>query len=51
MSLNVGKRTLDHVRPVKIQTSLRIRAVSLESSLGAFRIAKEAKFPHVANED
>ena len=34
MSRNVRKRTFEHVRPAKIQISLRIRAVWSESSLG-----------------
>ena len=44
MNRNVRKRTLGYVRPAKIQISLRIRAVWSESLLGAFRIAKDAKF-------
>ena len=43
---NVRKRTFGHVRPAKIQISLRIRAVWSESSLSAFWIAKDAKFVH-----
>ena len=35
----------------KIQISLRIRAVWSESSLGAFWIAKDAKFLYADNED
>ena len=50
-SRNVRKRTFGHVRPVKIQISLRISAVWSESSLGAFRIAKDAKFLYADNED
>ena len=50
MSLNVRERTVWHGRPAKIQISLRIRAVWSESSLGAFRIAKDAKFVHADNE-
>ena len=42
MSRNVWKRPFGHVRPAKIQISLRIRAVWSESSLGAFWIAKDA---------
>ena len=38
------------MRPAKIQTSLRVRVDWTESSLGAFRIAKDAKFLHVDNE-
>ena len=48
MSHNVKERTVGHTRPAKIQISLRIRAVWSESSLGAFRIAKDANlFLHV----
>ena len=45
MGNNVRKRTLVHVRQVKIQISLRfrIRAVWSESSLAAVLIAKEQK--------
>ena len=46
MSRNVRKRTFGDVRPAKIQISLHIRAVWPESSLGAFWIAKDAKFLH-----
>ena len=42
-SPNVRKRSFRNVRPAKIQISLRIRAVWSESSLGAFRIARDAK--------
>ena len=35
---------------MKIQIGLRIRTVWLESSLGAFRIAEDAKFLHVETE-
>ena len=42
-SRNVRKRSFGNVRPAKMQISLRIRAVSSESSLGAFRIARDAK--------
>ena len=51
MSRDVRKRTFKHVRPVKIQISLRIRAVWSESSLPAFWIAEDAKFHYVDNED
>ena len=51
MSRNVQKRTLVHVRPAKIQISLRIRAVWSESSLGVFWIAKDANFLHADHED
>ena len=39
------------VRPAKVKISLRIRALCPESSLGIFRIAKDAKFLHADNED
>ena len=45
------KRTLGHVRPSKIQISLHIRAVWLNSLLGAIWIAEDAKFLHADNED
>ena len=48
---NARQRTFGHVRPAKIQISLRIRAGWSESSLGAFWIAKDAKFLHADNED
>ena len=51
MNRNVRKRTFGHVRPVKIQISLRIRAVWSESSLGAFWIAKDEKSSHADNGD
>ena len=51
MSHNIRKGTFEHVRPVKIQIRLRIRAVGSESSLGAFWIGKDAKFLHADNED
>ena len=44
-------RKVLHVRPAKIQISLRIRAVWSESSLGAFCIAEDAKFVHANNEN
>ena len=50
MSCYVRKCTVGHVRPVKIKISLRIRAGWSESSLGAIRITKDAKFLHVDNE-
>ena len=43
--------TFRHVRPAKIQISLRIRAVWSESSLDAVWIAKDVKFLHVYTED
>ena len=46
MSLNARIPTLGHVRPAKVPVSLCIRAVCKESSLGAFWIAKDAKFLH-----
>ena len=51
MTHNVRKRTFEHVRPAKNQIRLRIRAVWSESSLVAFRIAKDAKFLHADSED
>ena len=51
MRYNVRKRTLQHVCLAKIQISLSIRAVWWESSLGAFWIAKDAKFLHADNEN
>ena len=45
MRRNVRKRTFGHVRLAKIQISLRICAVWLESSLG------DAKFLHADIED
>ena len=39
------------MRPAKIEIRLRIRAVWSESSLGALRIANDAKFLHADNED
>ena len=40
-----------HVRPAKIQISLRIRAVWSESSLGTFWIDKDEKFLYADNKD
>ena len=51
ISHNFRKRTFVHVRPAKIQISLRIRAVWSKSSLGAFWIAKDAKLLHADHED
>ena len=51
MNRNVRKRNFGHVRPTKIQISLRIRTVLSESSLGPFWIAKDEKFLHANNED
>ena len=44
LSIKVRKRTFWRVRPAKIQISLCIGAVWSEFSLGAFWIAKDAKF-------
>ena len=51
MSRNVRKRTFGYVRPAKIQFRLRICAVCSGSSLGAFRIAENAEFLYLDNED
>ena len=40
-----------HMHPTKIQIRLRKCAVWSESSLGAFKIANDAKFLHADNED
>ena len=48
---NDRKRNFGHVRPAKIQISLRIRAVWSESSLSAFSIAKDTKILYADNED
>ena len=45
MSRKVRKRTFGHVRPAKIQISLRIRAVWSESSRGTFWIHMDAVSP------
>ena len=46
------RRQEGHMRPAKIQISLRIRTGWPESSLGAFSwIAEEIKFLHADNED
>ena len=50
LSRNVRKRTFGHVRPVKIQISLRISAGWSEFSLGTFWIAIDAKFLYADNE-
>ena len=47
---NVRKRINGHLRPAKIQISLRIYAAWPESSLEAFWIGKNSKFLHVDNE-
>ena len=51
MGRKVRKRTFGHVRPAKIQISLRIRAVWSESSLGAFWIAEDAAYLRAGKED
>ena len=51
MSRNVRKRAFGHVSPAKIQISLRILAVSSQSSQGAFWLAKDANFLNADNED
>ena len=51
MNRNATKRTFGHVRPAKIQISLRIRAVWSESSLSAYWIVQDAKLHHTDNED
>ena len=50
-SRNVRKHNFGHVRPAKIEISLCIRAVLSESLLGAFWIAKDAKFLYADKED
>ena len=51
MNHNVSKRTFGQGRPVKIQVSLRIRAVWSESSLDAFWKALDTKFLHADKMD
>ena len=59
MNRNVGKRTIEHVRPTRIligifagrNMKMRLRTVSSESSMDAFWIVKDAKFLHADNED
>ena len=51
MSRNVRKCTFWHVRPEKIQISLRIRAVWSESSMGTLSIVMDAKLVRADNED
>ena len=46
----IRERSFRHVRPAKIQISLRIRAVWSESSLCAFWIVNNAKILHADNE-
>ena len=50
MSCYVRKSTFVHVRPAKLQISLRIRSVYSEFSPGIFGIAKDVKFLHADNE-
>ena len=51
MSRNVRECSFGHVRPAKIQISLRIRAGWSESSLGAFWVAKDASVFHADKEE
>ena len=51
MSGNFRNHTVRHVRPGKIQISLRIRAVWSESSLSAIQTAKGVKFLQADNKD
>ena len=51
LSCKNRNRNLRHVHPVMVQISLHIWAVWSESSLGAFWIAHDVKFPHVDNKD
>ena len=51
MRPNVRKCTFGHVRPARIQISLRIRAVWSESSRGAVWIAKDANLIHADNKN
>ena len=51
MSCNIRKCTFEHVCPAKSQISLHIHVVWSESSLGAFWMAKDAKFLHADKED
>ena len=44
---NVSKHTFGHVRTANVDLRLHIRAFCLESSLGAFLIANDAKFLHI----
>ena len=50
-SPNVRKHTFGHVRPAKIQISLRIRTVWSEPPLNAIWSTTDTKFPHADNED
>ena len=51
MCRNIRKHTIRHVRPMKIQIRLRIRAVWSESSLGTFWIARDANFLKADKDD
>ena len=51
MSRHVRKHTYGHVRPAKIQISLRIHALRPDFALDAFWIAIDAKFLDADNED
>ena len=51
LNRKVRKRTFGHMGPAKIQISLYIRAVRIESSPGAFWIDKDEKILHADNED
>ena len=51
ISLNVKKHTFRHLCLAKIQISLYFHIVWPESSLGAFWIARDAKFLHADNKD
>ena len=51
MIRNIWKSILGHVRPAKVGISLCIRTIWSESLLGAFWIAKDAKFLYADNED
>ena len=51
MSRRIRKRTFGHVRPAKIQISLCIRTVWLESHVGIFWITKDAMFLQADNEN
>ena len=48
---NVTSNMCEHVRPAKIQISLRIRAVWSESLLGLFLTVNCAKLLNTDNED
>ena len=51
VSENFRKRTFGHVRPAKIQSSLRILGIWSHSSMSLVWIVKVAKFCHADNED